>query len=287
MPMQPQFSTTTLVSFHLWLDNWIEQRGQAYTNTSSRLIYQPDAQLPGYVAYASPFRSWVYDSGVSGAIIASTVSGTLGLGGTGTVGRGQSGMVIDYVNGRVLFPAAVGTTAVISGSYAFPDLNVYKANETAETMVFTNKYYLNSRFARPITGIPPPYQMVTPCIFVSDAASENKPYVFGGVYNTEMTVSLNVMAENLTQLEGVLSLLTDAKDACFPLVPLSVWPLGFLGDYKSGYNYQQVKTAYGQASQLYTITDVQASKVGDGVKIDQGIFLGVVDLTVARPRTIH
>lgn len=287
MPMTPQFSSVTLASFHLWLDNWITQRGQAYTNTTSRLYYQADPQLPGYVAYASPFRAWVCDSGVSGAIIPSTISGTLGLGGTGAVGRGQSGLLFDFENGRVLFNAAVGTGAVITGTYAFKDLNVYKANETQEEMVFTNKYYLNSRFARPITGIPPPYDMVTPCIFINDTHSDNEGWALGGLYNTKRTVTLSVMAENLTQMEGVMSLVTDAQDACIPQLPLTAWPLSFLGDYKSGYNYQTYKQTYGQPGNLFMVTDVQASTVSDADKVNPAIFLAVIDLTLEKPRTIH
>lgn len=289
MPIQPQFSTSTLSSFHQWLDNWIAHRGQAYTNVSTPLYYQPDGRLPGYVAYASPFRSWVCDSGVAGATIGGTISGSLGIGGTGTLTRGQSGMVVDYENGRVLFPAAVGTKAIISGSYAFKDFNIYKANETQEGMVFENKYYLNSRFGNPMTGIPPPYEMVTPCMFISDSRVKNDGYALGGTYNTQMLVSVAVLAENLTQLEGALSLMADAKDTCFPQLPLSAWPVGFLGDFKggSGYDYNAVKAQHATPGNLYNITEVKVSKVGDGAVVDETIFVGLCDFTVSRVRTIH
>lgn len=286
--MTPQFSTIALLSTHLWVDNWLLQKGQAYTNTSSRLYYQADSGIgPGYVAYASPFRQWVWDSGVSGAIVPSFVSGTVGLGGTGTVSRGQSGMMIDYENGRVIFPVAVGTGQCISGSYAFKDLNVYKANETQEKMVFSNKYYLNSRFARPITGIPPPQAMVTPCVFITDTHTENQNWTFGGVYNTVNTVTLVVMAETMNQLEGALSLFVDAKDTVYPQLNLNVWPLNSFGDYKSGYNYSTIKAQYGQPGNLFTVTDVSASKLGDGTKIDNSVFVGLVDITVEKPRSIR
>lgn len=281
MPMIPQFSSTTLLSFHLWLDNLITQRGQGYTNTTTQLFYQQDSKMPGYVAYASPFRSWVCDSGVSGAAIPNSVSGSFG-----TPTR-QSGMIVDFENGRVLFPSAFGTTAIVSGTYAFKDLNIYKANETQEDMVFTNKYYLNSRFARPITGIPPAYDMVTPCVFISDVSSENEPYAFGGMYQTDMKISLCVMAENMTQWEGVNSLMTDSLHAVIPQLPFSAWPLNPYGDYKSGYNYEAIKAQYCTPANQYMITDVRASKVTDLIKVDQGIFLGIVDLTVSKPRTIH
>ena len=285
MPMQPQFSTTSLVSFHLFLDNWITQRGRAYTNVTTPLFYQPDPQLQGYVAYASPFRSWVCDSGISGAVICSSVSGSLGVGGTGEIARGQSGMMIDYVNGRVLFPASVGTNAKLTGTYAFPDLNVYKANETQEQIVFTQKYYLNSRFGNPMTGIPTPGTYVTPAIFVSDAGGQNEPWAFGGTYKTDKRLSLVVLAENMTQLEGALSLIEDMKDVSFPQLPLSAWPLGPLGDYKSGYNYETYKGQYG--SSLFSITEARTSKLGDGVKIDQALFVGLADVTVSTARSIH
>ena len=282
------FSNITLLSFSQWFTNRLQQDGQAYFNTSSRLYYQPDTRLPaGYVAYASPFRSWVYDSGVSGAVIADRISGSLGIGGTGAVLRGQSGLQIDYTNGRVILPSTVGTNAVISGSYAVTELNTYFGNQSAERMVFTDKYYLNSRFNRPITGIPPANDMVTPCVFVTNLGGENDNWAFGGLYNTKMDVRLIVMAETLNQLEGTLSLATDAMDANFPQLPPYLWPLNPLGDVKSGYNYQTVKEQYGQPGNLYMITDVTATKVGDGVKIDESVFVGLIDLKIERPRSIH
>lgn len=287
--MQPQFSTSTLSSFHLWLDNWLTNKGQAYTNTSTRLYHQPDSRLPGYVAYASPFRSWICDSGANGALIASSISGSLGAGGTGTLSRGQSGMMIDYENGRVLFPASVGKTAIISGGYAFKDFNVYKANETQENMVFTNKYYLNSRFGNPMTGIPPAYDMVTPCVFINDTHVKNDGFALGGTYNTTMTVSVSILAENLSQLEGALSVMNDAQDICFPQLPLSAWPTNFYGDLKggSGYDYNALKAQHGTPGNLYSITEVRGSKVGDGAVVDKNIFLGICDFTISRVRKIH
>lgn len=282
------FSTITLLSFAQWLDHWLTDRSQAYFNTTTQLYYQEDTRLdPGNVAYASPFRSWVYDSGVNGAVVIDRISGSLGLGGVGEVLRGQSGLQIDYNNGRVILPASVGTNAIISGTYAVKEMNIYFANQSAERMVFTNKYYLNSRFARPITGIPPPYQMVTPCIFISSETSENKNAAFGGLYNTQQDIHLYVLAENLGQLEGVLSAVSEAEQDYFPQLPTYVSPLSMSGDIKSGYNYAGVTSGYGQPGNLFYISDVSASKVGDGVKIDQSVFLGVASLKIDRTRTIH
>ncbi len=284
--MNTSFSTVTLLSFYQWADNYLLNKQQAYINNVGPLYYQPDTSLPAsLVAYASPFKSFVWDSGVSGANILESVSGS-----AGTIHRGQSGMMVDFVNGRVLLNAAVGTNATISGSYAFKELNLYFANQSQERMVFSDKYYLNSRFSRPATGIPPANDMVTPCVFITNATSTNDPWALGGLYNTKATFSLNVLAENLTQLEGTLQAFVDAKDTNFPQLPPSAWPLNNYGDYKSGhsgYNYQQVLAQYGAGNNVYSITDVRASKVSDYAKIDEAVFLGLLDITIERARTIR
>lgn len=280
--MKTQFATTTLVSFHLWLDNYITDKGQAYYNATSKLYYQPDPQLgANYVAYASPFKSWVCDSGVQGANILESITYSGGM-----ITR-ESGMMVDYDNGRVILPAAFGSGMNVTGSYAFKELNFYKANETDEKLIFTNKYYLNSRFARPATGVPPPRAMVTPCVFISNSHGENEQYALGGLYNTKRTISLNILAENLSQLEGVLSLVEDSVDRIFPQLSTSTWPLNAYGDVKSGYNYDTISAQNSDENNQFYISEVVTSKVGDGTPINESIFLGVADITVERLRTIH
>ncbi len=291
--MNTQFSTITLLSFYQWLDNQILQKGQAYQNNTSRLFYQPDSTLgSSKVAYAAPFKSWVWDSGVSGAAILTSVSGSLNM------SRG-TGMIVDYENGRVIFDASVGSKAIISGSYAFKDFNVYFANQTDERMIFSNKYYLNSRFnnsATPTGAVPiqwnerlKAYNMVTPCIFVSNVHTKNPGWAFGGLYNTTTTIVLNVLAETQGQLQGAMSLLTDCQDMVFPQLGTHQWPLNAFGDWKggTGYNYQTIKTLHGQPGNLFTITDVQASAISDYTKIDESVFGAVIALTVEKPRTLR
>lgn len=284
--MNPSFSETTLNSFYQWLDNRLLTQGQAFYTNTSRYLYQPDSTLgTGYVAYAAPIKPFVWDSGVAGATVATTVSGSFGV-----LSRGESGMMMDYVNGRVILPASFGTNATISGSYSFKELNVYFANQSQEQMVFTNKYYLNSRFNRTAaSNTPPPYSMVTPCVFITNSAVENKPWAFGGVYETEFHLTLNVMAENLSQLEGVLSILEDSRKAYFPQLDPSEWPLNSYGDFKNGvgYSYDALVAENGQPGNLYTIEEVKTSKVGDGVKINESVFLGICDITLTKPRSLR
>ena len=284
--MNPSFSETTLNSFYQWLDHRILTQGQAFYTNTSQYRYQPDSTLgTGYVAYAAPIKSFVWDSGIAGATVATTVTGSFGV-----LSRGQSGMMMDYVNGRVILPASFGTNATISGSYSFKEMNVYYANQSQERMVFTNKYYLNSRFNRTAaTSTPPPYSMVTPCIFITNNQSENEPWAFGGVYKTVFHITLNVLAENLSQLEGVLSILEDSRKGYFPQLDASEWPLNSYGDFKNGtgYSYDALVAQNGQPSNLYTIEEVKTSKVGDGVKINDSVFLGIADIKLSKPRSIR
>jgi hypothetical protein len=278
------FATTTLLSYYQWLDNWLLQNNAAYTNVTTQLYYQPDSRLSNTkVAYAAPFKSMVWDAGVTGAQILSSVSGSIG-----TVSRGgPESMTVDFENGRVIMNASVGPSAIVSGSYAFKDFNLYFANQSQEDIVFTNKYQLNSRFARPASVPPTPHAMTTPCIFISNNFNENKNFAFGGLYNTSMTIGLTVLAETLAQLESVMSVILDSKQQSFPALS-ALWPLQFNGDYKgAGYNYETIKVQYGQPSNLYTIHDVRASKVGDGVKINQSVFVGLIDVTVQKVRGIR
>lgn len=280
------FSTTTLLSTAQWLDNYLLQKGQMYTNTTTRLYYQADPSMPGYSCYAAPFRSMVWDSGVSGATVIGSISGyPSGPNGSyAEISRGQSGMMVDFVNGRVIFPSSsIGSSAIISGSYSFKDFNIYFANQGANRMVFSDKYYLNSRFGNPVTGVPPANTMVTPCIFIS-APRITKPVIgLGGYYKSQVTIELNVLAETQGQLENALSLLACSRDLTFPQLPASSWPLGPLGDFKSGYSYPNVRSEYA-GGPFYWITAATASKISDSVQADQSLFMGQVSLTVEAPR---
>ncbi len=279
--MKTSFSTTSLISFYLWFDNYVLQNGQGYFNNSSRFYYQADSGLPSnFVAYASPFKTFVWDSGVSGAIILNSVSGS-----AGTINRG-SGMTVDFQNGRVLLDSSVGKTAIVSGSYAVKDFNLYFANQTQERLIFTNKYSLNSRFNRSISAVHAPNALVTPCIFISNTDSRNDPFAFGGIYNTNMNFTLNVFAETLGQLENLLALAIDTKDKIFPMVDTTIWPLNAYGDYKSGYNYEAI-LENPPHNGFFSVQNVAATKVSDYTKIDESIFLGIVDFTITKPRGIH
>jgi hypothetical protein len=197
-------------------------------------------------------------------------------------------MVTDFENGRAIFPVGtLPTNAIISGSYSFKDFNLYFANQGAESLVFSNKYYLNSRFARPITGIPPPYNFVTPCIFISLVNTKNEQRALGGLYDTKQELRLNVFGETLGQVENVHSLLAQAQDLTFPQLSRELWPLNPMGDYKSGYNYTALSAQYMPLGNNYAITKVRSQKISDSTKVDESVFLGEISIQIDQARTIR
>jgi hypothetical protein len=192
---------------------------------------------------------------------------------------------VDYVNGRIIAPTStLSASSIVSGSYAFKDFNLYFANQIADRATFTDKFYLNSRFARPITGIPPAYNMVGPMIFLSNVGEENKDWAMGGKYDTTFSVKASVIAETLGQLEGAFSFMADSVNSTFPQLESNVWPLNSFGDFKSGYNYQTVKEQYNTPSNQFMVTSVKTRKGIDKIKINESVFLGEIEFEVSKPR---
>lgn len=202
--------------------------------------------------------------------------------------RGEQGMQFDYMNGRIILPTpTIPTYATVSGSYAFRDFNLYFANQLADRLQFTDKPYLNSRFARALSGMPPPHVMTTPAILISDSRIENGMKALGGTYDTAMTVRLDVMAETSSQLENALSLIRDAKDLCFPELSTAQWALAASGDLKGQtYSYKALFASGYTPSNLWSITRARCFKGGDSDRVDQSIFLGRADLTVTKQRSL-
>lgn len=280
--MNNSFASTTLLSFMQWLDNKILSAGSAFTNNTSEFYYKPDQRLgPSFVTYQAPFKSFVWDSGINNANVITGISGDFGY-----LSNGQSGMMIDYENGRVILPSSFGANRKVSGSYSFKDFNIYFANQSQEDVVFTNKYYLNSRFNRQPTQCPPAYDIAIPAIFISNISERNDNFQFGGLYKSSILIGVTVLAENLNQLDGALSILNDAKDENFPQLPQSAWPLNSYGNFKSGvYSYKSLP--YCSSENLYSISSVQTSKIADGIKLNEAVFGGVAYLRVEKPRIIH
>jgi len=73
--MKPQYQHEVLTSFILWFDNHLLTKGEAFSNKTGTFHFFDDSRLPDYDAFASPYKQFVMDSSVTGAIIKSGISG--------------------------------------------------------------------------------------------------------------------------------------------------------------------------------------------------------------------
>jgi hypothetical protein len=291
--MIPQFQHKSSTSLAMWMDSVLTHRGQAFSNRTGVFYPQTDDRLdPRYTPYASPYKQWVTDSSASGIHMPSGISGNGGF-----IPRGESGLVLDFNNGRALFSGdgSEDFNYTLSGTFPVKDFNIYLTNQSEEDLIVESKFDNNNRFQSIGSGIAP-YKEATPAIFVSLHDSTIEPFAFGGLKKTNLFFRCTVFADNLYQLDGALSLFVDTYDEAFPEFHFADYPLTELGDIKdapstvntsgAGYNYDSLVSERKGESFLYYIENVHASKVSQSVskKTHDGLFLGVIDFEVCKSR---
>lgn len=281
--MLAQYDHSLAISTYLWAQNRIQSLAQGYVSLSTPLYSTPDTRLTGYYSYSSPFKSWVYDTGVSGAQVINMVSG----GGFSAPLTRASGLHFDYLNGRVLVPAALGGDLSLTGSYSVSEVNLWVPLETQDYLLTQQKYFVNPRYQGiPTSGIMP-YSYVTPAVFVNTLNDTNEAFALGGLDDTTTTMSLTCLVESDYQLKGLLSLFRDARYKSIPLVPISANPLDGYNDTKNGsggYSYANLITQYGSPGQLVYIKSVRTSKVSDRTQLNPGLFAGIIDMEMGYVR---
>lgn len=289
--MIEQYHHKVTNSIILWMDHYLLSKGQAYTNLTGVQCYNYDDERldDGYQAYGSPYKQWVYDSSIAGAIIPDGVTvGNTPSGAYNPAITGRSGMAIDFDNGRALIKTA-NQNYDITCDFAVKDFNIYFTNETEEDLIAENKYVINSRLPRPDESFIDPYDHVIPAIFVSIATANNKDFAFGGMEETTITATASVLAEDSYQLDGVLSIFADSKNECVPVIPMEKHPYNEFNDLKSGYfNYEELAEEHKGSNKLY-INNVNTSKLTDRARksLTNDIFVGFIDFEIQQHRFRH
>jgi hypothetical protein len=279
--MIEQFQHKLTSSFFLWFDNFLLKKGEAYSNKTGELFNYADPRLDSrYVAYGSPYKQWVTDSSISGAIIPTGVS----VVGAGTSGR-DDGVVFDFENGRALFSGS-DTSMTVTGEFAVKDFNVYLTNDTEDDLIVENKYTVNSRLpSGPLTYIEP-YDDVVPAIFLSVSQAENSPFALGGMQETKIQAKAVVLAEDTYQLDGVMSIFMDSVDEVIAAIPMSGYPITELGDLKGGgFNYTGLSEDYKSESR-FCVEKVKTSKLTDRTRnvLANELYVGFVDFDIEQYR---
>ena len=282
--MIPAFSHNITNSFFLWFDNHLMRKAQAFQTYTTKLYNYTDARLgDNKVVYGSPYKQWAYDNSVSGISIPSGF-----LINNAFVPTGTSGMYIDFDNGRIVFNSGVSKNLNITGTYTVKEINSYITDQPEDNLIIEGKYVTNSRFTVSETYVSP-YNPVTPCAFISIENIDNNGFALGGEDETRVRMKAVVFAENLYQLDGVLSAFADTYNTNFNIIPMTNHPLGEYnnlktGLYPNGYNYIDVNKQH--TDKKCYIYDVTTSKIKDDVvkELNPILHIGFIDWNIGNIR---
>lgn len=300
--MKPQFQHEATTSFALWLDNYFIRQGEGFSNKEGELYYKPDERLPvypedpilGLASYNSEYKQWVCnnDATAEGAIVPSGVYIDTGAG-YDFCHRGESGVNVDFENGRVLvsgfyFPE-IYDKLKIKAQFSVKDINVYLTDDVEENLVLQNKYNVNSRTVPDLgkgQGLEP-YEQVAPAAFVSMERTVNTPFALGGEDLTHLYYRVVIFAENLYQLDGAMALCADAYNAGICNIGYDDYPLNEFGDTKDYYfSYYETAKNSEKVPKLMFVDDVKSSKISDRLSktTNPNLFLGFIDFEVCQSR---
>lgn len=262
-------------SLGLYLDHQILQRGVAFSNKSSNFYKIEDPALSNYNVYASPYKQWVSDFSISGAQIPTGVyiNGNF-------ANKGNSGLKIDYLNGRAIFSGGVAYSNLsVSGSYSVKDFNVYPTVRSTEQLIYETKFEINPSYSRTLSGLSKD-SLTIPGIFITNVNFDNETYAFGGQVSTTININCVIISDSSDQLSAVGNLIVDEKYSVFPV--LNKTPLNYFGDFNSGnYNYlsyisgsQPEDLAYICEADFYKLTNRDFSNRYPKLRV------GLVDLQI-------
>jgi len=274
--MKATYINNLMSSFYLWLDHEVLAMGEAFTNYSGKLYSSTDPNFPNRSIYGAPFRQWVYDSSVPNVNIPSGVF----INGN-HLARGTSGLNIDFNKGRAILSGNISGN--VSARYSFKEYNIYYTDEREEKLLFEKAYNVTPKVHQ-VTGalgfLDTPY----PCIFIKHRSAENIPFAFGGQDSTETIIRCIILASNSFSLDGLISILNDSARKVFPVFPPEVIPFNYLGDFKSGNNFNYTNLCLNQPrSNLVNIDKVTVSKLDeiDNAKINKKCVGAIIDFELS------
>jgi len=223
-----QYIPKLVSSFLLAVDNKLLSNN-LYTNHSG-LFYRASGSLYNMNVYSSPYRQFVNDASITGAIIPSGlwVNGQF-------ITPNLSGLISYNISeGQAYFSNA---PASVSGTYSVKDVNVYLTTEPEEKILFESKFYLKPKFTETLAGLPQELQ-TCPAVFIKVANSVNIPFCLGGAINKDVRIRATVMAESEYQMYSICNILEDMASKHFSIIEPTSLPFDALGGYTGvAYNY--------------------------------------------------
>lgn len=238
--------TLTKVNLEMWLNHIFIQdgfynnisRGETdfYGNDLSELSSttdDPTFPLPGQV-WQSAFKEWVHESGV-----ASTAAGAAapiiasGVYVNGTFFPKQSGISIDYRNGRAIFDTPISANSVVQADFSYKDISVDFADEfegeTRPLLVETS--FKDNPWQTGVTTYPSYNARTLPLVLIDFQSVESEPYEIGngtqimtlrGSFHiwTRDSMMKDMIEESLIEREPTVVLGINFNTTPFPLTSI-------------------------------------------------------------------
>ena len=287
--MKTQFDPELLSSFYLWFENHLtKDKVKAYkTGCSNSFKYVPFNDLPASkVGYQGIYRSLVADDDIdvinSGFFVNNSfISGDP---------NNNGGVVTDYKNGRLVFPAASGKSLSITANSTVREINVYTTNQSDEEIIMSSDFiesgnstpYLYSKTERLDETI-----YALPACFISSSRSHNEEFAFGGEEDTVSFLKVMVISQDQFMLDATLSCFKDTVRETITHIPFESFPYGNYFSLKSyPYSYQDTISSL-QNPQKTLIKSVKSSKVTvDKIRenLNKNLFIGFLDFELSTLR---
>lgn len=287
--MLAQFDNQVLSSFYLWFENkLLGSDVKAYTvDNDNSFSYVGAADSAGnWLSYQGRFRQLVAEEEVT------KVNSGVFINGSFTSGN-SSNIYIDYNDGRIIVPVASGTGLTISANSTVKEVNVYLTNDKPEEIFLHNDfvvqgstdtpYFTSSESRRDEKNV-----FFVPACFLSIESSDNKEFCFGGEEETRVYIRAFVVADNIYNLDAILSLFRDTTREDIRLISNNEFPYGAFFSLKSfPYNYDNLVASQPKVpSTRAYIEKVRSSKITREVSdnIDKQFLLGLIDFDLVTPR---
>lgn len=283
--MKAVYDHRALASFRVFLDHYIGEELEAFSNEALHLYETTDVNYPNLSTYSAPIYQWHYDSSISNVVIPTGV-----IEGVVPVGRGTDGLILDFENGRAIFNSGThtGETGMyVSGSVK--EINTYVTTKSEQKLVNEMQFLTHPAMAARTEAMPP-NQILAPCIFIRPISRENDPAAFGGLDWTKLQIRCVVFG-NDWQVIALQALFTDLQHSNIPVFDANDLPLDEYGDIKSGsFNYNTLVAAdYTTPEKMAFLEKVYFSMYENDAlsKHHPSLRVGFGDVTLTKGRYSH
>jgi hypothetical protein len=281
--VKSQFSHELFLSFMLWFEKRLAStQGSAYITNQSNVFSYTDGfnDIPtSHRAYQGRFRGLVQEYDVTVPNSGIFING-------GFVTGSNTGIYIDYLNGRVIVPAASGASLNITANNTIKEIQVYDYPDDEEQLILSSDFvdftdqtttYLTSQTNQVVENT-----YLLPACFLRYVTTENDYFSFGGEMDSQTRIRAVVIAKDNYLIDGVLSLFADTKGSCIARVPFENYPYGVFNSIKSfPYSYNSFVSGFGGKT---FIDNVNTSKLDYSIsmnKLEKNILVGFIDFDLS------